>query len=88
LLLSPYPLLAAKNTRLTPPPPGTHTNPQPHPSTTAETEMAAVRFLDPQKMVVLITGATAGFGRAAAQRFAAAGAKVIHPHACICVGGK
>lgn len=36
----------------------------------------AVRFLDPRKMVVLVTGATAGFGKATAQRFAQAGAKV------------
>lgn len=31
---------------------------------------------NPKDMVVLITGATAGFGRAAAKRFGEAGAKV------------
>lgn len=34
------------------------------------------RVLNARDMVVLITGATAGFGRAAAKRFGEAGAKV------------
>lgn len=34
-------------------------------------------FLDPKDMTVLITGATSGFGAAAARRFHAAGARVI-----------
>ena len=33
--------------------------------------------IDPKELIVFITGATAGFGKALARRFAGAGAKVI-----------
>ncbi|MGE0603204.1 MAG: SDR family NAD(P)-dependent oxidoreductase, partial [Xanthobacteraceae bacterium] len=37
----------------------------------------AAQMLDPKTLTVLITGATSGFGAAAARRYAQAGAKVI-----------
>lgn len=46
-----------------------------------------VRFLDPRAMTVLITGGTAGFGRAAAHRFAKAGAKASRQVGGRCLNG-
>lgn len=60
--------------------PGLLTIPTPNPQEAGRKEAVSQdmppRSMNPKDMVVLITGATAGFGRAAARRFGEAGAKV------------
>src|SRR5690606_15919157 len=64
---------ASRRLRLTPAPGPVH--PPPTDPTMFRTIM--YQLLDPSRFVVFITGATSGFGAAAARRYVAAGGKVI-----------